>query len=79
MTFKEAELISNNSRQLGEVKTISDILDEFNQFQNIQGFMDKLNLQTHFRLFWEVYPIYKIQDIMRKFSRIKTFKTFWVR
>ena len=43
MTLREAEPISNNSRQLGEVKTISHILDEFNLFQNIQGFMGKLN------------------------------------
>ena len=51
MTFREAEPISNNSRQLGEVKTISDILDEFNPFQNIQGFMGKLNHTNEFQTF----------------------------
>ena len=52
MTFREAELISNNSRQLGKVKTILDILDEFNPFQNIQGFMGKLNHTNEFQTFW---------------------------
>ena len=52
MTFREAEPISNNSRQLGKVKTISDIWDEFNPFQNTRGFMVKLNPTNEFQTFW---------------------------
>ena len=69
MTFREAEPISNNSRQLGEVKTISDILDEFNPFQNIQGFIGKLNPGK----------LNRFQTIQDNWGKLKPLQTFWGR